>query len=217
MSGGDYRNRPSLHIPGKEFLIVIVVIFSSISFTLGYFVGKSTGNAGSGPPVPIAEGTAPQKASGSHDVQTRAKAPGGADYPAPAVETGREGKVGTSPSHAEKPASASPPAEYHASEHAEKAARAVKRFYSKGKLQKGTISYTVQIGALSNEKDAENLRARYGKKGYRAYIVAAKNKRGENIYKVRIGEFRNRRNAELLSLKLRKTEELNTFVTFKGE
>ncbi|MEJ2697880.1 MAG: SPOR domain-containing protein [Candidatus Sulfobium sp.] len=179
MSDGDYRNRPSLHIPGKEFLIVIVVVFSSLSFTLGYLVGKSKRDDAPVPAVRAVETPSPRSGADTSGVQPEAEAGSGTDYPLSA------GVVKPSP--------------------------------SKGKLQKGTISYTVQIGALSDEKDAEDFRTRYRKKGYKAYIVSAKDKRGETIYKIRIGEFRNRRDADLLSLKLRKTEGLNTFVTFKDE
>lgn len=217
MSGGDYRNRPSFQIPGKEFLIVIVVIFSSLSFTLGYFVGKSGKNSGTAPPVPVTETVSPRK-SADTDVRPQAETPAGEDRPA----AGEAGPDTPMKGEAPPPLPARKPAPYPLSSGNygtgnagnEVAARPSS---SKGKLQKGTISYTVQIGAFSTEKDAEDLREKYEKKRYKAYIVPGENKKGETIYKIRIGEFKNRKDAELLSLKLKKTEELNTFVTFKGE
>jgi cell division septation protein DedD len=218
MSGGDYRNRPALHIPGKEFLIVIVVVFSSLSFILGYFVGKSRRDLSAEPPVRTAETVVPQKSPDTGNVQPPAEAPGGPDYPVPAEPTGENAKGGgEAPAAVEKPVSDPLPPRAHSQEHAGNSAGVVKPSSSKANLQKGTISYTVQIGALSNEKDAEDLRARYEKKGYEAHVVPAKNKRSRTIYKVRIGEFNSRKSAELLSVKLRRTEGLNTFVTFKDE
>ena len=42
MNNPDFhKDRSSLQLLGKEFMIVVVVIFSALSFTLGYFVGKS--------------------------------------------------------------------------------------------------------------------------------------------------------------------------------
>ncbi len=42
MSDADFhKDRSSSQLLGKEFIIVVVVIFSALSFTLGYFVGKS--------------------------------------------------------------------------------------------------------------------------------------------------------------------------------
>jgi hypothetical protein len=41
MSDADFhKDRSSSQILGKEFMIVVVVVFSALSFTLGYFVGK---------------------------------------------------------------------------------------------------------------------------------------------------------------------------------
>jgi cell division septation protein DedD len=205
MSGGDYRNRPSLHIPGKEFLIVIVVVFSSLSFTLGYFVGKSNKEAGPGPTFPTAETASPQKGAETGYAEPPADAPDQADH---SVAAGRAGN--------EEPPAARPGEPAAVPANSEKAA-AAKPLSSQGNLQKSRISYTVQIGALSNEKDAEDFRVKYEKKGYKAYVLPARNKRGETIYKIRIGDFNSRKSAELLSVRLRKTEGLNTFVTFKDE
>jgi hypothetical protein len=48
-----------------------------------------------------------------------------------------------------------------------------------------------------------------------------KTKKKENLFKVIVGEFTNRKEAEVMSVKLKKTEDLQhafvTFVTFKSE
>ena len=212
MSGGEYRNRPSFHVPGKEFLIVIVVVFSSLSFTLGYFVGESRKDSAP-PPVPITETVPPQTGMDAYSA-TGTEAPGGADNPAPAEGAAPDGTAKETSLPGEK-AGHDRLSGRDSNGEPSGLGDAVSPSASKGKLQKSTISYTVQIGAFSTEKDAEVLRDKYEKKRYKAYIVPGKNKRGETIYKIRIGEFKNRKDAELLSLKLKKTEELNTFVTFK--
>ena len=88
---------------------------------------------------------------------------------------------------------------------------------AQAKSLKAETGYTVQVGAIKNEAEAENLKAKLEKKGYKTYITVSKNKKREKIYKVRTGEFRERKDAEILSLKLKKTEGLNTFVTFSNE
>ena len=215
MSGGDYRNRPSFHIPGKEFLIVIVVIFSSLSFTLGYFVGKSRRDPGAARPAPMEEPASPQKKADLY-APSEAGLRNSADGPAQDEEaSGRDVDSGT-PLPGDKAVSDALSSQGHVADHPAKPVDG-RPSSSKVNSQSGTISYTVQIGALSTEKDAEALRARYETKRYKAYVVPARNKKGETIYKIRIGKFKNRKDAELLSLKLKKTEGLNTFVTFKDK
>jgi cell division septation protein DedD len=215
MSGGDYRNRPSFHIPGKEFLIVIVVLFSSLSFTLGYFVGKSGRDTGAARPVTMEEPASPQKNADLYS-PSDAGPRNSADRPAQdGVASGRDVDSG-SPLPGNKAVSDPLSSQRHVADHPAKHVDG-KPSSSKVKSQSGTISYTVQIGALSTEKDAEALRARYETKRYKVYVVPARNKKGETIYKIRIGKFRNRKDAELLSLKLKKTEGLSTFVTFKDK
>ncbi len=57
MNNPDFhKEKPSLQLLGKGFMIVVVVIFSGLSFTLGYFVGKSNMDGKSAtPPSQAAE------------------------------------------------------------------------------------------------------------------------------------------------------------------
>lgn len=79
------------------------------------------------------------------------------------------------------------------------------------------IVYTVQVGAFKDAPDADALKDRLGKKGYKTYTTLSESKREGRLYKVRIGEFSTRKEAEELSLKIKKAEGLQTFVTFKKE
>lgn len=78
-----------------------------------------------------------------------------------------------------------------------------------------TKKYTVQVGAFQNASDAERLKEKLDKKGYKTYINTSETKKHEKLYKVRTGEFKSRKEAEILSIKIRKTEGLQAFVTFR--
>lgn len=75
--------------------------------------------------------------------------------------------------------------------------------------------YTVQAGAFRSVHDANALKEKLAKKGYTAYIIQAETKKHEILYKVMIGEFTTRKEADLLSVKIKKSEGLKTFVTIK--
>lgn len=75
--------------------------------------------------------------------------------------------------------------------------------------------YTVQAGAFKSDSDASSLKEKLAKKGYTSYIMKTKTKNHEILYKVMIGEFNTRKEADVLSLKIKKSEGLPTFVIFK--
>jgi cell division septation protein DedD len=77
------------------------------------------------------------------------------------------------------------------------------------------ITYTVQAGAFKSSHEAGILKERLAKKGYTAYIIQSETKKHEKLYKVMIGKFPTRKQAEVLSLKIKKSEGLQTFVTFR--
>ena len=77
-----------------------------------------------------------------------------------------------------------------------------------------TRKYTVQVGAFKNAEEADALRNKMSKKGYKAFVTAAKTKKQEILHKVMVGEYKTRREAEVLSVKLKNSEGLRTFVTF---
>jgi cell division septation protein DedD len=83
--------------------------------------------------------------------------------------------------------------------------------------RKGTtnITYTVQAGAFKSSHEAGILKDKLAKKGYTAYIIQSESKKHERLYKVMIGKFTTRKQAEVLSLKIKKSEGLQTFVTFR--
>jgi cell division septation protein DedD len=59
--------------------------------------------------------------------------------------------------------------------------------------------YTVQVGAFSTEKNAQNLANEIRDKGYQTYVV-----KGKTLYKVQVGEFKTSEEAKKNSEKLKK-------------
>jgi TolA-binding protein len=71
--------------------------------------------------------------------------------------------------------------------------------------------YSIQVGAFSVKRNAENLASRLRKKGYSVNIVRPMPGKSR-LYKVRIGEFRTRAAALKAAQRLRKNEKLDTAV-----
>jgi len=59
--------------------------------------------------------------------------------------------------------------------------------------------YTVQVGAFSKEKGAQNLAKEIRDKGYQIYVI-----KGKTLYKVQVGEFKTSDEAKAISEKLKK-------------
>ena len=199
MNNNDLEDNSSLYILGKEFIIVIVVIFSGLSFTLGYFVGKMSSEQNAPalhqkaeiPPLTQKIEPQPVPADAQQAAQPAALSP--------------QSQVSTVPSVLPETQSRT---EQKASAPSNAAAM---------KTREREIIYTVQLAAFRSSSDADNAKANLEKKGYKAYITISRNSKNETIYKVRTGEFKDRKDADIFSLKLKKNEGLNTFVTFKNE
>ena len=58
--------------------------------------------------------------------------------------------------------------------------------------------YTIQAGAFSKEKNAQNLAKEISDKGYQTYVV-----KGKTLYKVQIGEFKSYEEAQKVSQKIK--------------
>lgn len=60
--------------------------------------------------------------------------------------------------------------------------------------------FTVQVGAFSEEKNAQNLAKEISDKGYQTYVV-----KGKTLYKVQVGEFKSYEEAQNVSQKLKES------------
>lgn len=169
MKRADSKEKSSVFYIGKWVIILSIILTSSLSFILGFFVGKS-----------YSPSLKSQETQNRETQQARAVQQTNAN---PEPKTTQETKE--------------------------------TKEVSKTQENSKTRKYTVQAGAFKNAADADSLKTKLEKKGYKTSMISSKTKKHKNIYKVMIGEFNTRNEAELLSIKLKKTEGLRTFVTFK--
>ena len=212
MNEDEFAERPSGFMLGKEFIIVVVIIFSGLSFTLGYFVGKSN-TPKSEPALQAVESTGhSQKQEMQPAPPSLAAAP--ATEQTQAVLPPIKEPVSPIAAVPEKPAQQkiaesqiAKPAPGISAQKVEPAAA----------LESNSAIYTVQIGAFKNPAEAKQLKAKFDKKGYKSFISEGKNRKSQKIFKVKTGAFKEKKEAEVLALKLKKTEGLQTYVTMKTE
>ncbi len=168
---------------GKTPLIVFAVLICSISFILGYFVGKSAHQP---------SGVVPEKEIIIHE----SKSP-------------KPSKKGTSSVKEAKSTPVKPPVaeKKKATKKSEEPTLKERPF----PIQRNSINYfTIQVGAFSSKKEAQTLKKRLSRKGYTVFINTSK--RGKILYRVRVGRFIKRTDAEKVALKLKINEKLKTFI-----
>jgi cell division protein FtsN len=218
------REKSSVFYIGKGVIILSLVITSSLSFILGFFVGKGMRSPGIGQ----ASVVTPLINTGQEKRGTEMKE-------VPSQQTVRTSETQKAPETPEIPKKENPqespeikkPQQSRETEHNGES-RQVKEDEktSKAKESKNSretrdpeakVKYMVQIGAFKNASDADSLKSKFSKKGYKSFIIVSKRERDEKLYKVLIGEFRNKKEADLLSVKIRKTEGLKAFITFKTD
>lgn len=214
---------------GKGFLIAFVIVSSSLSFTLGYFVGKiGREEKAASQPVAVPPREALAARSPSQEPAKTAEVEKSAveeergtpqQNPPPAIESNAAPSAQALPGPEAKrpPAKERPAAAQQAG--AEKQQKALRdesaaRDGSSVRGQKNVSKYTVQLGALKSAAEARRMKAKLAKRGYRPYIRVAKESKDHiKIYKVRAGEFEDRREAEVLAARINKAEGLKSFVT----
>jgi cell division septation protein DedD len=164
---------------GRGIIIMAILIPASLSFILGYFVGKSS-TRGNPEMKQLQEGQS--NIIKSVEMQ-----------PQQQVQSADDTRLQTM--NSEKNAAKEPP-----------------------KDQKPTaILYTVQVGAFKNAAEADALKKKLEKKGYKTSTALSESKKEGGLYKIWVGKFRKREEAETLSAKIKKTEGLQAFVTVKRE
>ena len=191
---------------GKGIIIAAIIITASLCFTLGFFVGKSFRLS---------------------PVEQLSAAPRQNIIPEQPVEPLKKDEaVSPQPVSVEKPQiQASQEPQPQASPELKKAQLAQETKIVQKTQETVTAAktrkYTVQVEAFKNTSTADALKEKLNKKGYKASVISVKTKKKENLFKIIVGEFTNRKEAEVMSVKLKKTEDLQhafvTFVTFKSE
>jgi len=205
MKSAFFAGKYSPGMQGKALLIVIVVLFSSLSFALGFMVGKY--GREKRPEAVITRADAipmqPVRETGPRTAGETTAPPEATSQPKETVAASADRK---------------PPEKQAAKTLADAGADAAKEkrpaVQTASEDAKDAIVYTVQLGAVKNREEAENMKANYEKKGYTMFITVWTNKKHEKIFKIRAGEFADRKEAEILALKFKKNEGLSPFVTF---
>ena len=212
-STGKGRHKESTSGSGRKIIMAIVVVTSALSFTLGYFVGKSVlkendsqlpeiGAQQQAVAIPLQQETAPTPQSQPVQISVQ-----------PPVANEQMPQDKTMPLKAvavkEENHPAAPPL-------VKESEGGLSAKNSQKPPQNETV-YTVQAGAFKNPKDALSLKHRLEKKGYKAYIKKSVEEKNVKLFKVRTGEFTDREKAEDFALKLKKSEGLKAaFVIAKN-
>lgn len=184
----DLKENSVLYI-GKGIIIIAVLIISSLSFTLGYFVGKSIQPpALNQTPVITQQESTEQKNIYPEKKEAVIQQPQQTQEIQQQVEK-RETQQTQETQETDKETKETPK----------------------------TRKYAVQAGAFKDASVADAFKTKLDKKGYKTYIIPSETKRHKKLYKVMVGEFATRKEAEVLSIKIKNAEGLQTFVTFKTE
>lgn len=216
-SAGKVRHKES--ISGRKIIMAIIVITSALSFTLGYFVGKSVlkenyaqlsgiESQRQAIAIPPRQETAPPPQS-----RPAVNSP----QPPVANEQTPQDKTMSLKTVAVK--EENNPAVPPLVKVGDSTLREVEGGLSAKNRQKSPQNetvYTVQAGAFKNPKDALSLKHKLENKGYKAYIKKSVEGKNVKLFKVRTGEFTDREKAEDFALKLKKSEGLKAFVIAKN-
>lgn len=184
---------------GKGIIIAAIIITASLSFALGFFVGKSFR-----PSAPDQPAACPQQSAiAQPNVENGKKDEAAALQPVEIQKVPEPQKAKIIQETAKTPQT--------------QETKNVQKTRETATASK-TLKYTVQVEAFKNSSTADALKEKLNKKGYKAFVILVKTKKHDTLFKVIVGEFTNRKEAEVMSVKLKKTENLqHTFVTYKSE
>ncbi len=200
MKRTEIKEMSSVFYIGKWIVIIAILITSSLSFTLGYFVGKSFQ-----PPVVNQTTVIPVQESAEQKN----------------IESEKKEALVQQPEQTQKPQETQQTVKAQQTQETKKTqiTKETKQTTETKETKKTlkTRKYTVQTGAFKDISDANALKSRLDKKGYKTYIAPTETKTHKKLYKVMVGDFVTRKEAEVLSIKIKKAEGLKTFVTFKTD
>lgn len=193
MKHGSFKRKQRGSVPGRKLLIAIVVFTSTLSFTLGYFVGKA------GKKIQNTEHSIQNTEIKDNLLQEETSVV----IQEQPVENKEQLIVSTTPQS------------YHSAKEQQAAEKISEP--KKDSPVYNIVIYTVQAGAFKNSRDASALKRRLENKGYNVYIKKSIEAKNIKLFKVMVGEFTDKGKAEAVTLKLKRTEGLQTFVTPKNE
>jgi cell division septation protein DedD len=202
----DSKGKSSVLYIGKGVIILSIITTSSLAFLLGFFVGKNAQ-----PPVNQAPVATPSAVAASQDTDPL-KQEAVSQQPQQPRETQQSVQPQTQASQA-----AQENVQPSNIQSAEKSLQAQEQ--GEVQTEQGTTGekkYTVQAGAFKNVFEANTLKTKLNKKGYKASVAAVETKKHDKLYKVLVGEFSKKNDAALLAVRIGKSEGLRTFVTVKN-
>jgi cell division septation protein DedD len=199
MKRTDLKENSSVVIINKWLVIIAILITSSLSFTLGYLVGKRV----SFPVVNQTSVIPGQEITEQKNIKLEEKTT--------AIQQPQQTQKIQLPGETQQKETQKAQQNNKA-----KGTKEVRKIQEPQKIPK-TRKYTVQAGAFNDISDANALKTKLDKKGYKTYITSSETQKHKKLYKVRIGNFATRKEAEIISIKIKTTEGLNTFVTFKTD
>jgi cell division protein FtsN len=234
MKRGTFKENPSVFFIGRGFIIIAILIVSSLSFTLGYFVGKSTHQSVGSQAffIPAQQDNTEKKSILNEEKEAVVQQSGETEQSQQTLETQQSQKISqtreTQENRKTSENNSSLPLGKDEKTGFSKETKNIQEPLNVGKADKPkmvpdtkqtgrTRTYTVQAGAFKHISEAESLKAKLDEKGYKTYMIQSKTKRHQKLYKVMIGEFVTRKEADALSAKIKKSEGLKTFVRIKPE
>ena len=176
---------------GRTIALVLLVLATSISFALGFFVGKS-----SAPTRTVA-----------NVVKVPAPRPAPAPEPVNVVREQPAIVIVDDPLQVRTAAKPSPPKRVKKA-----SAPAPKAEPAQAPKPASSLQYSVQVGAFETLVDAEQVRKKFEAKGYKPFVLRTGEAGQKAVFKVRIGEFADNDAARLLSVKLKSIEGIAAFV-----
>jgi cell division septation protein DedD len=205
MKKTPFKENPSVFFIGRGFIIIAILVVSSLSFTLGYFVGKSTRHSVDSQAffIPTQQDGTEKKNTLNEGKEAVIQQLGETEQSQQTLETQQSQKI---PQTQETK---------KVKEDIPTQPQTTPQITPETKEPKKTRTYTVQAGAFKHVSEADSLKGKLDKKGYKTYVIQSKTKRHQKLYKVMIGEFVTRKEADALSAKIGKSEGLKTFVTIK--
>jgi cell division septation protein DedD len=198
----DSKGKSSIRYIGRGVIIVSLITTSSLAFLLGFFVGKNAQPPAVNQAPVVAPVAAPENAD---SLKQEGTATQGSQQP-PETQQNVQPDV-----QSPQPAQETP--EPLRTEPANESAQMKESDRDLASQETaGAKKYTVQAGAFKNASEANILKVKLRKKGYKASLSPIGAKKQEKLYRVLVGEFSRKSEAELLAVRIKKTEGLPAFV-----
>ncbi len=186
MKKGVSSGIPETLLSGKTIIILAVITISALSFSLGYFAGKKSGN--------FRDRTLIETRADPIETQPSIR-PDDFDKEIENVIK-QDLEVSADIKHVSV---TSPSGEYKTTR------KAIEESGPDGKV------YSVQVGVFKKTADAERLKNKLQDRGYDSYIVTVQYSKGY-LYKVRADRYRSREEAEMNAARIKKIKGLDAFV-----